>query len=53
MSKNNFKAVKMVRDIRNMHYDQLKGKSEDERIAFYRKKSKKIHNEVKMIKSDK
>jgi hypothetical protein len=52
MNKDNFKTVKMVRDIRNMHYHQLKEKSEDERIAFYREKSKKIHSEVKMIKSD-
>jgi hypothetical protein len=33
------KAVEMVRRIRDSHYEQLRGKSPEERIAFYRARS--------------
>jgi hypothetical protein len=33
------KAVEMVRRIRDAHYEQLRGKSPEEWIAFYRAKS--------------
>ena len=33
------KAVEMVRRIRDAHYEQLRGKSPEERIAFYRAKA--------------
>jgi len=39
MAKNEIKAVEMTRRIRDAHYEQLKGKSSEERIAFYRQKA--------------
>ncbi|MBE3088490.1 MAG: hypothetical protein IMZ71_05200 [Chloroflexi bacterium] len=36
MKKTMIKAVEMVRRIRDEHYEQLRGKSPEERIAFYR-----------------
>lgn len=39
MKKTPIKAIEMVRRIRDAHYEQLHGKSPEERIAFYRAKS--------------
>jgi hypothetical protein len=39
MKKKTIRAVEMVRRIRDAHYEQLRGKSPEERIAFYRAKS--------------
>jgi hypothetical protein len=39
MKKTPIKAVEMVRRIRDAHYEQLRGKSPEERIAFYRAKA--------------
>ena len=39
MKKTTIKAVEMVRRIRDAHYEQLRDKSPEERIAFYRAKS--------------
>ena len=36
MKKTTIKAVEMVRRIRDTHYEQLRDKSPEERIAFYR-----------------
>jgi len=38
----NFKAVEWVRQIRDLHYELLKGKSRAERIQFYRVKAQKV-----------
>jgi hypothetical protein len=39
MKKTTIKAIEMVRGIRDAHYEQLRGKSPEERIAFYRAKA--------------
>ena len=39
MKKTTIRAVEMVRRIRDAHYEQLCGKSPEERIAFYRAKA--------------
>lgn len=44
--KKTFDAVKMTREIRNAHYEQTKDMTTEERIAFYRKKAKKLHQEL-------
>ena len=44
--KKTFDAVQMVREIRNAHYEQTKDMTTEERIAFYRKKAKKLHQEL-------
>jgi hypothetical protein len=40
--KTTIKAVEMVRRIRDAHYEQLRDKSPEERIAFYRSKSREL-----------
>jgi hypothetical protein len=40
------KAVEMVRRIRDEHYEQLRGKSPEERIAFYRAKARLLEAEL-------
>ena len=42
MKKTTIKAVEMVRRIRDAHYEQLRGKSPEERIAFYRAKVARV-----------
>ena len=42
MGKNEIKAVEMTRRIRDAHYEQLKGKSPEERIAFYKWKAQAV-----------
>jgi hypothetical protein len=46
MGKNEIKAVEMTRKIRDAHYEQLKGTSAEERIAFYKQKAQAV--EVRM-----
>jgi hypothetical protein len=46
MKKTIIKAVEMVRCIRDAHYEQLRGKSPDERIAFYRAKSRELQAKI-------
>lgn len=41
------KAVKMVRTIREEHYEILKNKNIEECILFYRGKSQKLNTQVK------
>ena len=45
MKKKTIKAVEMVRRIRDAHYEQLRGKSPEERIAFYRSKARSLRAE--------
>jgi len=40
------KAVEMVRKIRDEHYRILKGKSFEERQAFYRQKSRSLRAKI-------
>ena len=46
MKKTTIKAVEMVRRIRDAHYEQLRGKSPEERIAFYRAKSRELQAKI-------
>ena len=46
MKKTTIKAVEMVRRIRDAHYEQLRGKSPEERIAFYRSKAGLLQAEI-------
>jgi hypothetical protein len=45
------KAVEIVRHIRDAHYEQLKGKSWDEQVAFYQKKARLLHDELKSMEA--
>jgi hypothetical protein len=46
MKRTTIKAVEMVRRIRDAHCELLRGKSADERIAFYRAKSGLLQAEI-------
>ena len=46
MAMTNIKAVELVRDIRNQHYEEIKDKTSDERIAFYRAKAQALHTKA-------
>ena len=46
MKKTTIKAVETVRRIRDAHYEQLRGKSPEERIAFYRAKARSLQAEI-------
>ena len=46
MKKTSIKAIEMVRRIRDAHYEQLRGKSPEERIAFYRAKAHLLQAQV-------
>ncbi len=48
MKKTTMKAVEMVRRIRDAHYEQLRGKSPEEWIAFYRAKSREFELQAKL-----
>ena len=41
-----FDAVKMMREIRNAHYEETKDMTTEERISFYRKKVKRLRREL-------
>jgi hypothetical protein len=43
MTTKNVKAVEMTRQTRDKHYEQLKGATTEERIAFYREKARAFH----------
>lgn len=49
MKKNEIDAVDITRKIRDAHYDQIKDKSTEERIIFYRKKAQKIQEQASKI----
>lgn len=40
------KTIEMTRAIRDSNYEKLKGKTNQERIAFYRKKAQQLHTKV-------
>ena len=40
------KTVKMARRIRDAHYQELKDKTWDERIAFYKEQARTLHEEL-------
>ena len=44
-------AVAMVRAIRDTHYELLKDKTPEERIAFYREKAQQFHPNLPSVKA--
>ena len=46
MKETTIKAVEMVRCIRNAHYEQLRDKSPEERISFYRAKARLLEMQI-------
>lgn len=44
--KKTFDAVKMVREIRDQHYQETKDMTTEERIALYREKAQKLHRQL-------
>ena len=46
-TKKTFDTVKMVRRIRDAHYEQLKDRTVKEQLAFYQSKSQALRNELK------
>lgn len=49
MEQMKMKAIEMVRQIREAHYEQLKDKTHQERLAFYREKAQVMNKRVKAI----
>lgn len=49
MAQNEIKAVEMVRRIRDRHHEQLKGKTPEERTAFYEAKAKKAMERARRL----
>ena len=52
MKETTIKAVEMVRRIRDAHYEQFRGKSPEERIAFYRAKSRELRAKIAAQRQD-
>ncbi len=48
MDKVEIKTMELVRQIRNSHYEQLKGKTHAERIAFYRAKAASMQAKIQL-----
>lgn len=44
MEQINIRAVEMVRNIRNIHYEEVKDMSRRDRILFYHKKAARLHD---------
>ncbi len=49
METTNIKAVELVRRIRDNHYEQLKDKTREERMAFYRAKAQALHEKAHLL----
>ena len=39
-------AVELVRQIRDAHYESVKNKTHEERLAFYQAKAQELHRKV-------
>ena len=52
MSETTIKAVETARSIRDAQYEQLRGKSPEERIAFYRAKARLLQAQVATQRQD-
>ncbi len=53
MKRDDIKAVEMTRRIRDAHYEQLKGKSWDEQVAFYKEQALHLHEALKHLETEK
>lgn len=51
--KKTFNAVKMVREIRDAHYEQTKNMTAEERLAFYRKKGQEAQEKLERLAREK
>lgn len=51
MEKTGIDAVKMTREIRDAHHDQLLGKPWNERVAFFQEQARKLHGELQRKKT--
>ncbi len=49
MVKHEVKTVEMTRKIRDSQYQQLKGRSESERISFYRDKAQALYAKLEKL----
>jgi hypothetical protein len=49
MEKTEIKTIEMIRRIREAQYEQLKDKTTQERIAFYREKAQRMNMRAKAI----
>ncbi len=47
--KKTFDAVKMVRRIRDAHYEQTKDMTKEERLAFYREKGREAQEKLRRL----
>lgn len=44
------KAVEMTRSIRDTQHEQLKGKTWDERVAFFKEQAQTLHQELDVLR---
>jgi len=51
--KKTFDAVKMVRKIRDAHYEKTKGMSKEQRLAFYREKGQEAQAKLERLAREK
>ena len=51
--KKTFDVLKMVRRIRDGHYEQTKEMTQDERLAFYREKGAQAHERLRKLAQQK
>jgi hypothetical protein len=49
METTKIKAIELVRRIRDNHYEQLKDKTREERLAFYRAKAEALHEKAHLL----
>ena len=47
MEKEKIKTVEMVRRIRDAQHEQLKGRSWEDRVAFYQEQTDALHDKLK------
>lgn len=47
--KKRFDAIRMVRQIRDTHYEQTKHMTKDERLAFYQEKGKQAQADLEKL----
>ena len=53
METSNIKIVEIVRKIRDRHYKILKGKSDEEKLAFYQEKAKRMRAQAEVRAKEK
>lgn len=46
-------TMALIRQIRDNHYECLKGKTHEERIAFYREQAQKMQGKIAALLADK